>query len=84
MIRKITPASEMIINLDGPKGNAFHLMKVAKELAHFEDKGVTMIMSEMCGDADYFKLVKVFDKHFGHLVVLESSNEKLLEFVNAD
>jgi len=84
MIRKTTTASDVVINLDGPKGNAFYLMSMAKDLAHFENKRVTPIMSEMCGGCDYFKLVKVFDKHFGHLVVLESSDEELMEFVNAN
>ena len=82
MIRKTTPASDIVINLDGPKGNAFYLMSVAKDLAHHEGKRVTPIMSEMCSGTDYYKLVKVFDKHFGHLVVLETSNEELLEYLN--
>ena len=82
MIRKTTPASEIVINLDGPNGNAFYLMSIAKDLAHFEDKRVTPIMSEMCSGTDYYKLVKVFEKHFGHLVVLETSNEELLEYIS--
>ena len=82
MIRKTTPASEIVINLDGPNGNAFYLMSIAKDLAHYEDKRVTPIMSEMCSGTDYYKLVKVFEKHFGHLVVLETSNEELLEYIS--
>jgi len=82
MIRKSTPASEIVINLDGPNGNAFYLMSVAKDLAHYENKRVTPIMSEMCSGTDYYKLVKVFEKYFGHLVVLETSNEELLEYLN--
>ena len=31
MIRKSTQASEIVIDLDGPNGNAFYLLKVAKE-----------------------------------------------------
>jgi hypothetical protein len=82
MIRKITPASEIVINLDGPNGNAFYLLKIAKQYAHSMGMKASPIMSEMCSGTDYYKLVKVFEKHFGHLVVLETSNEELLEYIS--
>ena len=82
MIRKSTRASEIVINLDGPNGNAFYLLKIAKQYAHSMGMKASPIMSEMCAGTDYYKLVKVFEKHFGHLVVLETSNEKLLEYIN--
>tara|TARA_R100000541_G_scaffold1705_4_gene6558 strand:+ start:1938 stop:2186 length:249 start_codon:yes stop_codon:yes gene_type:complete len=82
MIRKSTRASEIVIDLDGPNGNAFYLMGVAKQYAHSMGMKASPIMSEMCAGTDYYKLVKVFDKHFGHLVVLETSNEELLEYLN--
>jgi len=84
MIRNKTPASEIVIDLDGPDGNAFHLLSTAKKLAHSQGMKASPIMSEMCSGSDYFKLVKVFDKHFGNLVVLESDNSELLEFMNAN
>jgi len=84
MIRQITPASETVINLDGPDGNAFYLMSVAKQYAHSMGMRASPIMSEMCAGTDYFKLVKVFEKYFGHLIVLETSNKKLLEYINED
>ena len=82
MIRKTTPASEIVINLDGPNGNAFYLLKIAKQYAHSMGMKASPIMSEMCSGTDYYKLVKVFEKHFGHLVVLETSNEELLEYIS--
>ena len=82
MIRKSTRASEIVIDLDGPNGNALYLMGVAKQYAHSMWMKASPIMSEMCAGTDYYKLVKVFDKHFGHLVVLETSNEELLEYLN--
>jgi hypothetical protein len=82
MIRKSTRASEIVINLDGPNGNAFYLLRIAKQYAHSMGMKASPIMSEMCSGTDYYKLVKVFEKHFGHLVVLETSNEKLLEYIN--
>jgi hypothetical protein len=81
MIRKTTPASEIVINLDGPNGNAFYLLKVAKQYAHSMGMKASPIMSEMCAGTDYYKLVRVFEKHFGHIVVLETSNDELLEFI---
>jgi hypothetical protein len=82
MIRKTTPASEIVINLDGPNGNAFYLLKIAKQYAHSMGMKASPIMSEMCSGTDYYKLVKLFEKHFGHLVVLETSNEELLEYIS--
>ena len=82
MIRKSTRASEIVINLDGPNGNAFYLLRIAKQYAHSMGMKASPIMSEMCAGTDYYELVKVFEKHFGHLVVLETSNEKLLEYIN--
>jgi hypothetical protein len=82
MIRKSTQASEIVINLDGPNGNAFYLLKIAKQYAHSMGMKASPIMSEMCSGTDYYKLVKVFEKHFGHLVVLETSNEELLEYIS--
>ena len=38
-------------------------------------------MSEMCAGTDYYKLVKVCEKYFGHFVVLETSNQELLEYI---
>jgi len=81
MIRKSTQASEIVINLDGPNGNAFYLLKVAKQYAHSMGMKASPIMSEMCAGTDYYKLVRVFEKHFGHIVVLETSNNELLEFI---
>ena len=82
MIRKSTRASEIVIDLDGPNGNAFYLLRIAKQYAHSMGMKASPIMSEMCAGTDYYELVKVFEKHFGHLVVLETSNEKLLEYIN--
>ncbi len=82
MIRKSTRASEIVIDLDGPNGNAFYLLKIAKQYAHSMGMKASPIMSEMCAGTDYYELVKVFEKHFGHLVVLETSNKELLEYIS--
>lgn len=77
MIRERTPASEIVINLDGPDGNAFRLLATAKKYAHWERKKVSQITAEMTS-GDYTHLVKTFDKYFGHLVVLETTQQELL------
>lgn len=82
MIRKSTRASEIVIDLDGPNGNAFYLLRIAKQYAHSMGMKASPIMSEMCSGTDYYKLVKVFEKHFGHLVVLETNNQELLEYIS--
>jgi hypothetical protein len=84
VVRYTTPASEYVVNLDGPHGNAFYLMSLAKELAHAEDKKASKMLTEMTGRSDYYHLVKTFDKYFGHLVTLETDNKELLEFLNAN
>lgn len=81
MIRKSTQASEIVIDLDGPNGNAFYLLRVAKQYAHSMGMKASPIMSEMCAGTDYYKLVKVFEKYFGNFVVLETSNQELLEYI---
>ena len=82
MIRKSTRASEIVINLDGPNGNAFYLLRIAKQYAHSMGMKASPIMSEMCAGTDYYELVKVFEKHFGHFVVLETNNQELLEYIS--
>jgi hypothetical protein len=79
-VRLSTPASEIVINLDGPDGNVFSLMALAKKLAHFEGNRVSPIIAEMSSKG-YEHAIKVFDKHFGHLVVLETSDQSLIDIL---
>ena len=77
MIRQKQNSDKMIIDLDGPEGNAYNLMGVAKNLMRrlgFEDENslVKAVLEEMMS-GDYNNLVKVFDKHFGDMVILEYS-----------
>ena len=64
MIRKkqdLKPSTPMIIDLNGPDGNAFALqLKLDGE----------KIADEMTS-GDYENLIEVFDKHFGAFVILE-------------
>ena len=77
MIRP-TKNREFVINLDGPDGNAFVLMayakRFAKDMGYASDEAI--INNMMAGD--YNNLVKTFDHYFGNYVVLETTDEDLL------
>ena len=80
MIRSTKPKPEIVINLDGPDGNAFALMASASHLAsrvaYAHDEIDAMIARMKSGD--YKNLVKTFDEYFDGYVVLETTNEELL------
>ncbi len=68
-----------VINLDGPDGNAFALMayakRFAKDMGYVSDEAILNNMRS----GDYTNLVRTFDKYFGEFVILETTNEELLE-----
>jgi len=66
------PKSRIEIDLTGPDGNAFSLMKWAEVLGYqlgYSRNRVAAIREVMMM-GDYEGLVKVFDKEFGHFVTL--------------
>ena len=71
---------EVVINLDGPDGNVFSLMGAAAGLGRrigLDEGYIEFIFDEM-KSGDYVNAVRTFDKHFGELVILETTNEELL------
>ena len=76
MIRP-TKDRQIYINLDGPQGNANVLMATAINLANQVGLDGDKIIMEM-RSGDYINLVKIFDKYFGKYVILETTNEELL------
>ena len=78
MIRP-TKNREFVINLDGPDGNAFALIayakRFAKDLGYASDEAILNNMKS----GDYTNLVRTFDKYFGEFVILETTNEELLD-----
>ena len=76
MIRP-TQDREFYINLDGPQGNANVLMATAINLANQVGLDGDKIIMEM-RSGDYINLVKIFEKHFGKYVILETRDEELL------
>tara|TARA_X000001388_G_scaffold63916_1_gene49929 strand:+ start:2226 stop:2441 length:216 start_codon:yes stop_codon:yes gene_type:complete len=70
MIREKRESSYTVIDLTGPDGNAFALMAYAKNFGKQLDLDWKSIIEEM-RSGDYENLIQVFDKHFGHVVILE-------------
>lgn len=70
MIRTKKPKPEIIIDLTGPEGNAFTLMGMAVNFAKQLGKDGKAIREEMMA-GDYEHLLSVFDREFGHFVILE-------------
>lgn len=60
------------IDLDGPDGNAFHLLGTAGKLAKDLGLDADAIRSEMMA-GDYEHLLQVFDSYFGEFIDLERS-----------
>ena len=70
MIRKKKHSKYEVIDLTGPQGNAFYLMKRAIELSKQLDLNSDSILQDM-KSSDYEHLIQVFDRHFGAFVILE-------------
>ena len=75
MIREKTIPHDIVIDLDGPDGNAFVLLGTAKRFAKqlcYENTEIDLMLADM-RSSDYEHLLEVFDKHFGDFVILERS-----------
>ena len=70
---------ELVIDLDGPNGNAFYLLGTAQQFSRDLGLDGNKIIEEM-KSGDYINLIKTFDKYFGTVVTLETSNQ---EYLNA-
>lgn len=72
-IRKVPKGSEkikkIVIDLDGPDGNAFYLLGLAKKWSNQLDLNWGLIYEEMTA-SDYSEMIKVFKKHFGMFATL--------------
>ena len=83
MIRNKESRKEIVIDLDGPDGNAYNVLGLAKryarDIGYASDEMDTMFNRMRSGN--YENLIKVFDEYFGDYVILETTNEELL--VNA-
>ena len=75
-IKKDAP-KKLVIDLDGPEGNAFVLVGIAKNLArnsHYSKEETDELMQDMKSKS-YGDLLVTFDSHFGSIVDFEMSEE---------
>ena len=79
-IRVKTATEEIVIDLDGPNGNAFYLLGTAQQFSRDLGLDGDNIINEM-KSGDYVNLITTFLKYFGDFVVVESTDEKLIEEV---
>jgi hypothetical protein len=64
---------KIVIDLTGPRGNAFFLMAVAEDCAKeadWSEEETQAMIADMKSD-DYEHLVQVLDKNFGYILILE-------------
>jgi hypothetical protein len=57
------------IDLMGPKGNAFALLGIAKDLCHKTGIEWEPVKNEMTS-GNYENLINVLDRHFGSIIVM--------------
>jgi len=69
MIKKKINKGIIEVDLTGPQGNAFYLMGLASQLSKKMGLDKDEIIAEM-RSSNYENLIKVFDRHFGNLVIL--------------
>ena len=79
-IRRPAANNRIIIDLDGPDGNAYFLLGYVTRLCNdlgYTDEQRQNIIKDMTS-SDYVHLVQVFDSHFGQFVTLTTTQEDLL------
>jgi len=69
------PKPRLVIDIDGPSGNAYALLGYAKNLSSQLKLNYQDIQKEMTL-SDYENLIEVFNKHFGKYCDLERSSAK--------
>lgn len=70
------------IDLDGPDGNAFVLLGVAKNCARRLGVDYTLFQAEATSGG-YVNLLRTFEKYFGAHYVLKTKNKQLLKEVKS-
>ena len=80
-VKKKSNNQKMVIDLDGSQGNAFVLLGTAQQILKNSrmDKDTTEMVLDEMKSGDYVNLIKTFDKYFGTIVTLETSNQEYLD-----
>lgn len=80
-VKKKSNNQKMVIDLDGSQGNAFVLLGTAQQIlqnSRMNKDTIKVVLDEM-KSGDYVNLIKTFDKYFGTIVTLETSNQEYLD-----
>lgn len=70
----------IVLDLNGPDGNAFYLLSVAEKLCNQLDYDFDVIRNKMTS-SDYNNLIKVFYSYFKQYVELQTTDEELLNII---
>ena len=82
MIRKGQTQQTIVVNLDGPDGNKYALIELARRLCKLKSYRVDIdpeAMEAELRDGDMIHLITTFDKYFGKFVALETDKIEDLE-----
>lgn len=77
-IKKPKKSRKVVVNLDGPDGNAFVLMGLARGWCKQTGDNFADVQKLMT-QGDYKNLVQTLDKMFGEYVDFETNQEDLLK-----
>ena len=81
---ELTPnIDNMYIDIDGPNGNSYYLMAVARDFCKKLDLDEDEILADMKSD-DYLNLLKIFEDNFGDFVVLQTRNSEYLDYLKSE
>lgn len=61
----------MVIDLSGPKGNAYYVLAIAQQLCSETGKDFDAVRARMTA-SDYSNLIRVFEEEFGDRVKLKN------------
>ena len=81
MIRKKKVSRSIVLDIDGSEGNAFNLIGTATMLGRdcgYSEKEIKEMVDDM-KSGEYINLLKILDKNFGSVVVMETNNKEYLE-----
>jgi len=73
--------STTVIDLDGSQGNAFVLLGYASQTmkqSSFDEETMDSILNEM-KSGNYINLLRTFEKYFGSVYTLQTSNPEYLD-----
>ena len=67
--KKSTTPTKIVLDLTGPDGNAFVIMRTAQDLSRQLGYNTEAILADM-QSGDYEHLIEVMEKHFGRFIIM--------------